>query len=224
MGLMKTVKLRRNRGIKLPKKKISPEVEEPSPSIHQPRLIFCIAAYEAAGTIGRTIESVKPYADEVVVVEGRFKYVPGYSKAEHPREAPTRSTDSTAELARSLGATVIQPPEPLLQPKQRDLYLRGRPGDVYWVIDADMILEGIVNKEEMLNGPDNVWGVWRYERAEDYRTSGVLQFWPWIRRHVGEQVMHSIGQLQIDGFGRLMDATYPGYRAVPINEFWLRHI
>jgi hypothetical protein len=173
-------------------------------------LIFCLAAYNMAPELRRCVESIKPYADRIIVVEGRFgKHWRTGEKFKSPH-----STDGTAQVAEELGCEVILSQD-LPQHEQRDLYLKGREGDVYFIIDADMTLEGVLPKQQMLYGKENVWAFWVTD-PDGYRYIMVL-----ANRHIGPKVTHNTGQLRVDGYGRLMDGTYPG--AVTLTACSVRH-
>jgi len=194
----------------------APELElrqEAAPVISEsleekPRLYFCIAAYNAEATLEQCIRSVRPYADEIIVVEGRFRN----------REGPLHSTDLTLAIADRYACRVIDG-RGLPQNEQRDLYLVGKPGDFYFVIDSDEVLEGEFDRDSVLGGPYDVYGVWikKPEGGE----------WVTLRlyRHVADQghrPHHNPGQLLIDGYGKLMDATHDNY--VFATKWWLRHL
>jgi len=168
-----------------------------------------------AKTLPQCLESIKPYADRIVVVEGRF--------SKHWRTGPEfntpHSTDDTVAVAEKYGCEIILSAD-LPQHLQRDLYLVGQEGDVYFVIDADQVLEGEFDKDEILSSDVNVWGVWNHGHSD--KPDGKPELWLWIRRHIGEKPHHNVGQLLIDGYGRLMDGTYPSYSLV--EKFWLRHL
>jgi len=170
------------------------------------KLFFCIAAYNEEKTLPYCLESIKPHADEIVLVEGRF--------LGNPVESP-HSTDDTVKIAEAYGCRVIQA-EDLIQNEQRDLYLVGEPDDFYFYIDADEVLMGDFNKEEVLSGSCDVYAVWiKSPILHDQITLRIY-------RHVGEQPHHNVGQLLIDGFGVLMDANY-GKGAIA-EKFWLHHL
>jgi len=164
-----------------------------------------------AKTLPKCLDSIKPYADRIVVVEGRF----GKHWRTGPQFSTPHSVDDTVQIARNYGCEIILAHD-LPQHLQRDLYLVGEEGDVYFVIDADQVLEGEFDKNEVLNSDVNVWGVWNHDHG------GKPELWLWIRRHVGAHPRHNVGQLLIDGYGRLMDGTYPKYRLV--EKFWLHHL
>jgi len=160
-----------------------------------------------ADHLRKCVGSIKPYADRIIVVEGRF--------GNHWRSFPTaHSVDDTAEVAQRLGCEVILSHD-LPQHRQRDLYLKGREGDVYFVIDADMTLRGVLDKQELLYGDGNVWSV-RCVDPDGYATSVLC-----VNRHLNGGCSHSVGSIRRDGVGRLMDGTYPNHEK--LTSCWLKH-
>lgn len=111
-------------------------------------VIFCYAVYNEERALRQSLESVKPYADRIVVVEGRYAQFAGTN----------HSTDATVEIALEYVDEVIRS-SGLPQHLQRDLYLRGREGDFYFIIDGDEILRGRFPKEQILAGPWDVYAV-----------------------------------------------------------------
>ncbi len=173
------------------------------------KLIFGVAAYNAEKTLINCLESVRPHADRIIVVDGRFL----------GREGPAKnSTDSTRRIARFFGCEVIRAGD-LPQHKQRDLYLRGQPGDFYFIVDSDEVLEGNFDKPALLSGPYNCYALWIRNPPGTYPSATMTLR---LYRHIGERPSHSEGQILRDGEGRLMDATYPGYTFT--DEFWLQHL
>jgi hypothetical protein len=188
----------------MPRKKIEEEkIEEP----RKPQLIFCMAAIDAEATIAESLASVKPYADRIIVVEGRF------SDWAYDRKPAPFSTDRTREIAESMADTVIHDVTDRPQHEVRDQYLLGEEGDFYFVIDSDEVLEGNFDKEAVLGGPYDSYGM-PLKPGEGL----VIRLY----RHIGERPRHSLGQLLIDGRGRLMEGTHPGFTMQ--TGFWLRHL
>lgn len=174
------------------------------------QLIFCIAAYNMADHLRKCVASIKPYADRIIVVEGRF----GNHWRKGQGFSTPHSVDDTVEAAEKLGCEVLLCHD-LPQHKQRDLYLQGSDGDVYFLIDADMTLEGVLHKHSLLYGVGNVWSV-SYADPDGY-TSSVLC----VNRHLNGGCSHSVGGIRMDGAGRLMDGTYPNHEK--LTSCWLRH-
>lgn len=172
-------------------------------------LIFCIAAYNADKTLPYTLRSIEPYADRIIIVDGRFQGREGSTK---------NSTDSTRKAALAFGCEYIRAGD-LPQHRQRDLYLRGWPGDFYFIIDSDEVLEGHFDKDGILTGPYNCYAVW-IRNPPGYYPSATLTMR--IYRHIGERPSHSEGQILCDGYGRLMDGSYAG--ATMTDSFWLQHL
>ena len=160
-----------------------------------------------ANSLRRCVESIKPYADRIIVVEGRFGNHWRYGATPH-------SVDDTAKVAKQLGCEVILCHD-LPQHKQRDLYLKGKDGDVYFVIDADMTLMGDLPKQEILYGDGNVWSI-RCVDPDGYTTSMLC-----LNRHLNGGCHHSVGGIRVDGKGWLMDGTYPNHKK--LTSCWLKH-
>ena len=201
----------------MPKKKTVaveiPESVEISPE-GKPQMVFCIAAYNSAATIAKCLQSVKPYADRIVVVEGRFA-------DNRAGVGPLRSSDETIEIAKELDAEVIEAPAGMTQPRVRDSYLVGKPGDWYFVIDSDEVLTGDFPKAAIMAGKPISYQI---------VIRGPLSWSPYpvptIRayRHIGERPTHNPGQLLIDGEGHLMDATHPDGFGGILEGCWLEHL
>jgi len=187
------------------------KLQPDDPETHRPQLIVGIAAYNWAEKLEKAIGSVKGVADKIVVVEGKFSDSPG---------AYVRSVDKTADIARDLGAELIQPHIPLPQPQQRDLYLIGEPGDVYLVLDSDEVLQGVFPKQDILKGTPSCYAVW---------IEGPLHWSPRpqltlrVYRHISGTPHHNPGQILVDGEGRLMDGTHPGFGGI-LGTCKLQHL
>ncbi len=191
---------------------VSHKTEEKEKPVEEsrPQLIFCIAAYNAEKTLAKTLESIKPYADKIVVVDGRFLGREGSEPG---------STDATLSIAEGFGCQIIKSAE-LPQYRQRDCYLVGKTGDMYFIVDSDEVLQGSFDKEALLNGVYDCYAIWV---KGDYPGCGGLT--NRIYRHIegpnGEKPRHSEGQILIDGLGRLMDGSHPGHSMM--DSFWLWH-
>lgn len=175
-------------------------------------LIFCYAVYNAEQTFRRSLESVKRFADRIVVVEGRF--------LENPHGGSTRnSTDKTVKIAREFTDEVIISGD-LPQHEQRDLYLlESKGGDYFFIIDADEVLREMTQetKEDILSGNCVVHGVWIF------RGGKPEQLCVRIFRQGFYTLHHCSGQCPlIDGKGRLMDGA--NYDVKVETSFWLDHI
>lgn len=200
-----------------PKKKPMTELpdSEYTLPVHLPELIACVTAYNSERTLAECLSSLKPIADRIVVVEGRYdsfyKAIP---------DTGLRSVDRTVDIAQSFDAKVIVAPgQP--QPQQRDLYLSGEPGDWYFVVDSDEVLEGIFPREAIMAGKPSAYQI---------EIRGPASWSPYpvptirIYRHIGEKPHHNPGQLLIDGEGHLMDGTHPDGFGGVLEGCWLRHI
>jgi len=163
-----------------------------------------------ASDLRRCVASIKPYADRIIVVEGLF----GKHWRKGANYQSDYSTDNTYQTALELGCEVIHC-HGLLQNEQRDLYLRGREGDVYFVIDADMTLEGTLDKQAMLYGEFDHWAAY----VED--PNGKRNIFLWAYRHIGTQPRHHSGNILEDGYGKLMDGSYP--KGDILTNIYLKH-
>ncbi len=174
----------------------------------EPQLIFCYAVLNAADTLKTSLESIKPYADRIVLVEGRFK----------GRDGPPHSTDDTIAIAQEYEAEIVNCQD-LPQDKQRDKYLDGKPDDFYFILDGDEALEGDFQKSEVLSARFNCYALWIRNQPGTYPSATMTLR---LYRHIGTRPHHNPGQLLIDGHGKLMDGSYP--EATHIDTFWLRHL
>lgn len=173
------------------------------------RLIFGVATYNSEKTLPKCLNSIKPHADRIIVVDGRFRGRSGLTVG---------SWDHTRQIALLEGCEVIQSGG-LPQHKQRDLYLLGRPGDFYFIIDSDEFFEGRFDKEAILSARHNCYALWIRNPLGFYPSATMTLR---IYRHIGQKPSHNEGQLLKDGYGQLMDATYPGYTFT--DDFWLQHL
>lgn len=115
-------------------------------------LIFCVATYEGGRTLRQALTSIEPYANQIVVIEGRF--------AEFINVHPTfRSRDDTLEIAHYFDAEVILHTN-LSQCAARDLYLVGDEGDYYILWDDDWILDGSLYIDDLKEA--DVWAMWQH--------------------------------------------------------------
>ena len=95
-------------------------------------LIGVIITYQEARFITRSIKSLQPYCKRIIVVDGAY--------ADYPRFLPEhRSTDGTQEIARNLGAEVIESDVPWKdQVVKRNVYINeAKNNDIIIHIDAD---------------------------------------------------------------------------------------
>lgn len=168
-----------------------------------------------ASTLRASLESIKPYADRILIVEGRFKPEDTRPNPKYREYLTPHSVDETIEIASEFTDEIILF-EDLPQHKARDKYLLGKNGDYYFILDADWILKGKLDKEMILEGKYSVYGVNRYCRDGSFEQYALLIF-----KHQ-DGIKHSIGQLPlIDSEGNLMDST--NYEVKPISQFWITH-
>jgi glycosyltransferase involved in cell wall biosynthesis len=175
-----------------------------------------MVAYQAAEMVGgkelikHSLESIKDHADRIIVVEGRF--------AENPHGGLTpNSTDRTVEIAREFTDEVYQFSD-RKQSFARDAYLLGKPGDFYFVIDADEILEGQLDKDAILSGTNDVIAV----RVRDYPMPYGPQLCLRVFRHV-PGIHHLEGStLLLDHLNQIMDGAHRP--TIIAKDFWLRHL
>lgn len=145
-------------------------------------VIFCISAYNEEWIIEKCLESIKPFADRIIIVEGRFLGFPG----------PPHSTDNTVEIARRYTNEIIEDVQDLPQHEQRSLYFQGKPGDVYVIIDADWELDGDFFKEYFWESDADVWHIYGYTPVAERS-----QLFPLAFRHV-PGIHHGVGNLPYD--------------------------
>jgi hypothetical protein len=103
-----------------------------------PDVIGVMCAYQEAKHIEAALASMTALGcTRLVVVEGRWQGFRAYSKSD-------TSTDGTQEIARKCGAEVIEPPAGgwPTQIAARNAYFVGKPGDWYFIMDADEVVEG----------------------------------------------------------------------------------
>ena len=104
-------------------------------------IIGVMSTYNDGELIERALESLSEIVDRIVIVDGRY--------AEFPNHEGDFSTDGTLEIAMRYGEVYIAPPVP--EPEKRNMYLRGKPGDIYFHLDADEeVISG--SRESILNG------------------------------------------------------------------------
>ena len=105
------------------------------------KISACILAKNEEENIAECIRSVKPYVDEVIVVDNG-------------------STDNTGEIAESLGSIVLDGSNLLLD-SARKLYMEKAKYDWILILDADERFGklGEVSLKEFLSRiKDNIWG------------------------------------------------------------------
>jgi len=182
-------------------------------------LIFCYAAYNAERAFRRSLKSVKPFADRIIVIEGRF--------LENPHGGSTKnSTDRTVEIAREFTDEIIVAGD-LPQHIQRDLYLKGRDRDFYFIIDADEVLHcGVDSLHNLiLAGDYDVYAVSvmrEVERPTARQSFALEQLCLRVFAHKSG-IRHNVGQCPlIDDKGKLMDGS--NYDVKEAKLFWLEHI
>jgi len=153
-------------------------------------LIFCYIVYNEADFIRKSLDSVLPFADRIVVVEGRIKGYPFESEY---------STDGTLDILDEYSDKcnlVRIHAKDLTQQEMRDLYLCGKEGDTYFILDGDEVLETEQNIKEQIKKGIVYW-LWSVDAITQKRQTAIRVFphIPGIRHHP------SIG-----GAGYLVDA------------------
>jgi glycosyltransferase involved in cell wall biosynthesis len=100
-------------------------------------LSLCMIARDEEGTIGRSLAAARPFCDEMIVVD-------------------TGSTDRTREIARGLGARVVEQPWTDDFSHARNRSLEEAKGDFALVLDADEIVDAECGRQirEALRRPD----------------------------------------------------------------------
>jgi glycosyltransferase involved in cell wall biosynthesis len=171
------------------------------------KLSLCMIARDEAGTIGRALAAAKPFCDEMIVVD-------------------TGSTDATRELARGLGARVVEQPWTDDFSHARNRSLQEARGDFALVLDADEIIDAECGQGilEAIRRPDTR-GVFLpiVNRFEDGRTlpALILRVFPLrddirFRYRIHEQVVDKVVQIAKKERGRLIKVEgaviHDGYR------------
>lgn len=106
------------------------------------KLIGCVIAYNEEMLLPSCLDSVRPWVDELVVVEGRIAEMPGTTSC---------STDRTRLIAQGCSDRVIWNSHPWkTEQEMRNQYLIGNDGDWYFVIDADEVLLTPLPRPEQL--------------------------------------------------------------------------
>jgi tetratricopeptide (TPR) repeat protein len=164
-------------------------------------------ARDEAATIGQAIAAARPFCDEVIVVD-------------------TGSTDATKEIARGLGARVVEEPWADDFARARNRSLDEARGDFALVLDADEIMSEACGRDvrEALRRPDTI-GVFLpiVNRFGDGRRlpALILRVFPLRRdvryRHrIHEQVIEQVVAIAAAEGGRLVQAggevIHDGYR------------
>jgi len=161
--------------------------------------------HNAGRTLETCLESIRPHADLIVAVEGRF------CDFHVPRSTP-HSTDGTVEILKRYADKIIFA-EDRPQREMRDLYLVGHRGDYYFVIDGDEELQGDFSKSEIGEAP-----VWAVPLREPFRSDQLCLR---IFQHV-PGIHHGPGQLPVTGRGTVMDGAH--FPVQVAQSFWLRHL
>lgn len=115
----------------------------------RPTVALCMIARDEAPVIGSALESARGFVDEMIVVD-------------------TGSTDATADIARGMGARVIDFPWTGSFAEARNVYLDAATADWILVLDADEVLDkgAAAILEHYLNAPTNGDRVCLYQLRE----------------------------------------------------------
>lgn len=154
--------------------------------LRAPDVIGVMCAYQEAPRIEAALASMTALGcTRLVVVEGRWQGFKAYKKSDW-------STDGTQKIALKCGADVISAP-PGGWPTEivaRNAYLVGLPGDWYFIMDADEVVEGTLPD---LRAPERAYLAQhtepdgqRYQRIRLLEESGdlIYQYTHWsIYRH-----------------------------------------
>ena len=112
------------------------------------RLVGAVNVYQDAAFLSECLAALRPQVDRLIVVDGAYRDFPIYEEKDKPKTAA--STDGTLFAARAVADLVIEAPggEPWSDEiAKRNAYLQaGEPGDYLFVVDADEILEGLIDR------------------------------------------------------------------------------
>lgn len=122
------------------------------------RVIGCVSGFEDAGTLQTCLHVLRQQTDRVVYVDGAYKSFPVSGDGEHtpwdfPREAGPHtgaSTDGSLGVAERMADRIVPCPPGGWENERvkRDAYLtEGEPGDYLFVVDADEVLFGKIDRE-----------------------------------------------------------------------------
>jgi glycosyltransferase involved in cell wall biosynthesis len=170
-------------------------------------LSLCMIARDEAGTIGRALAAAKPFCDEMIVVD-------------------TGSTDATREIARGLGARVVEQAWTDDFSHARNRSLEEARGDFALVLDADEFLDAECGRQirEAIRRPAT-YGVFLpiVNRFGDGRRlpALILRVFPLrddlrYRYRIHEQVIDTLTRIATRERGRLIkvggEVLHDGYR------------
>lgn len=128
------------------------------------RLIACVNQFEDASFLEQSLPAIRSTVDLLVVVDGRYADYPG----DHPG-----SRDGSLDIARHYGAHVIEPVNGLpwaSEIEKRNAYLSvGDPGDYYFVVDADEIVVGHIDRDIMTTHDDWLVDLIRIRKEQPLR-------------------------------------------------------
>lgn len=108
---------------------------------------------------------MRELVDVLVVVDGAYRAFEQYN-------GTPESSDETLDVVHKLADVVIRCERTSLgspvawedETIKRSKYLRGEPGDYYFVVDADEVIEGTIDREILATRED-----WLVEHSEDVR-------------------------------------------------------
>lgn len=101
-------------------------------------IIGCMSVYNEETQIATAINSLS-WCDKVCVVDGSYKGFPEQGL----------STDNTLTIAEDMGCEIALAPVGISQVEKRNLYLIGKRGDYYVVLDADEVWHGKLKESEL---------------------------------------------------------------------------
>lgn len=162
------------------------------------RLIGCVNMYQDASFLRRSLAALRRQVDILVCVDGAYAEFPAYGPG------PV-STDGSVEVAAECADILILPPAAggVRRPwpdeiAKRSSYLVGREGDWYFVVDADEVVEGEVDRAALASKDD--WTV-MLRRVDDTippygihrcfrHRAGIRYHGTHHAVHVGDKLVH----------------------------------
>lgn len=150
----------------------------PSPAAPWRRVVAAVNVWNDRASLEQTLETWAPFVDHAVVVDGRYRGI---------TEREGLSTDGTRELLQETlqgRLELIDAPDLDQVPKRSLYWTRGRVGDLFVLIDADEVYEGL----QLLQWAPSLDVGWITYTAPIYgRAQGIPRVFRWranLRHHL----------------------------------------